>query len=91
VQASDLSSEEVTEAYVENQKLIDSIKGFIDYLMKQYMPAVCDDMPVECYVPCPNCDSFCIPLDTLKQTSRFYCEPTNKYVDREDYHVMLSK
>ena len=82
VQASNLSSEEVMEAYTENQNLIGTIKSFIDHLMTQYMPAVCNDLPVECYVPCPNCDGFCIPLDSLKRTSSFYCDSTNKFVRR---------
>ena len=82
------------QSYKESNELIDVVKDFIDDLMKEHMTATFKKFPVECFIPCPDCDHLHIKLKGLADKGNAYCPNIGGYCRSSTlskYHKMLSK
>ena len=81
------------ESYKESNLLINAVKEFIDDLMKEHMAATFEEFPVECFIPCPNCNELHIKLEKITNADNAFCRTTNSYCESpvlSRYHKMLS-
>ena len=82
------------ESYKDSNELIDAVKEFIDDLMKEHMTATSKKFPVECFIPCPDCDRLHIKLKGFADKGNAYCTNIRSYCSSpmlSRYHKMLSK
>ena len=81
------------ESYKESNELINAVKEFIDDLMKEHMAVTFKEFPVECFIPCPDCNELHIRLKRFAITGNAFCHNKNSYCESpvvSRYHKMLS-
>lgn len=81
------------ESYKESNELIEAVKKFIDDLMKEHMAATFKKCPVECFIPCPDCNQLHIKLKRFANTGSAFCPTQNAFCDSSKlsrYHKLLS-
>ena len=85
-----MSSADEVESYKESNELINAVKEFIDDLMKEHMAATYEKCPVECFIPCPDCNELHIRLKRFAITGNAYCPTQRSYCKLSRYREMLS-
>ena len=86
-----MSSTDKAESYRESNELIKAIKEFIDDLMKEHMAVTYKKFPVDCFIPCPDCNELHIRLERFAITGNAYCPTQRRYCDSlSRYRKMLS-
>ena len=86
-----MSSADKAESYRESNELIKAVKEFIDDLMKEHMAVTYKKFPVECFIPCPDCNKLHIRLEKFANTGSAYCFTQRRYCDSlSRYREMLS-
>ena len=86
-----MSSANKAESYRESNELIKAVHKFIDDLMKEHMAATYKKCPVECFIPCPDCNELHIRLERFAITGIAYCPTQWRYCDSlSRYREMLS-
>ena len=85
-----MSSADEAKGYKESNELINAVKEFIDDLMKEHMAATYEKFPVECFIPCPDCNELHITLKRLADKGSVYCPTRGGFCDVSRYHIMLS-
>ena len=81
------------ESYKDSNELIDTVKEFINDLMKEHMTATFKKFPVESFIPCPDCDHLHIKLKGFADKGSAYCTTIRSYCRSpmlSRYHKMLS-
>ena len=81
------------ESYKESNELINVVKQFIDDLMKEHMAVTFKKYPVECFIPCPDCNILHIKLKRFANTDSAFCPTQNRFCDSSKlsrYYKMLS-
>ena len=84
-----MSSAHEAESYKESNELINAVKEFIDDLMKEHMAATYEKYPVECFIPCPDCNELHIRLKRFAITGNAYCPTQQSYCKLSRYRKML--
>ena len=88
-----MPSECEMESYKESNELINTVKEFVDDLRKEHMPVRFNEIPVECFIPCPHCDKLHIKLRRFANTGNEFCPTKGDFCDFSKlsrYHKMLS-
>ena len=79
------------ESYKESNELINTVKEFIDDLMKEHMAVTFNKFPVECFIPCPHCNELHIKLRRFANTGSAFCPTQRDYCNSlSRYRQLLS-
>ena len=79
------------ESYKESNELINVVKQFIDDLMEEHMTVTFKKFPVECFIPCPDCNELHIELRKFADTGSAFCPTQRSYCSSLlRYHLLLS-
>jgi len=87
IPAPNLSPDEQQQAHKLKMEFIDTLKQFINDLIRQHMTVVVEDYPVNLYVPCEQCHSPHIEFKKITKTSKIFCKNSSRHVDVAEWQA----
>jgi len=78
------------QAFLDCNRLIASMRQFIHDLMPQLVTEAGAVGAVDCYLPCPKCDSLHIKIERVAMYGYIYCPVHRCHVDMTRYWRLLS-